>query len=126
MEDAVLSASAAPRPPPGPSTTDRRGVANIPKPRPPPLPPPSPPPLPPSAPPVAPAPVGATHGGGDGGAQAGVHSRHSVSGGGTEELHVYDFDGTLVNTPVPEVGMAQFEEATGVPWRGVVEAKYTL
>ena len=34
----------------------------------------------------------------------------------TEELHVYDFDGTLVNTPVPEVGMAQFEEATGVPW----------
>jgi hypothetical protein len=22
----------------------------------------------------------------------------------------------LVNTPVPEVGMAQFEEATGIPW----------
>ena len=33
-----------------------------------------------------------------------------------EELHVYDFDGTLVNTPIPEVGMAQFEEATGMPW----------
>jgi len=32
------------------------------------------------------------------------------------ELQVYDFDGTLVNTPVPEVGMAQYEEATGVPW----------
>jgi hypothetical protein len=24
------------------------------------------------------------------------------------ELQVYDFDGTLVNTPVPEVGMAQY------------------
>jgi|TARA_B100001142_G_scaffold231408_1_gene229607 hypothetical protein len=33
-----------------------------------------------------------------------------------EELHVYDFDGTLVDTPVPERGMAEFEEATGTPW----------
>ena len=34
----------------------------------------------------------------------------------TEELHVWDFDGTLVNTPVPDTGRAQYESETGLPW----------
>mgnify|MGYP000023310617 FL=1 len=34
----------------------------------------------------------------------------------TEELHVWDFDGTLVNTPVPDTGRAQYEFETGLPW----------
>ena len=33
-----------------------------------------------------------------------------------EELQVYDFDGTLVNTPTPETGMKMYEEATGERW----------
>lgn len=45
-----------------------------------------------------------------------VQDMAPASAVGVEELHVYDFDGTLVNTPVPEVGMVEFEEATGIPW----------
>ena len=35
---------------------------------------------------------------------------------GYEELHVFDFDGTLVNTPIPEDGMRQYYEETGEKW----------
>lgn len=31
-------------------------------------------------------------------------------------LHVFDFDGTLVRTPTPEVGKASYLRATGEPW----------
>jgi hypothetical protein len=33
-----------------------------------------------------------------------------------DELHVFDFDGTLIDTPTPEVGMQQYLEATGEDW----------
>ena len=56
-----------------------RGILNIPKPRPPPA-----------------APLAAAY--------AGAVEAVEV----VVELQVYDFDGTLVNTPVPEVGMAQY------------------
>ena len=39
-----------------------------------------------------------------------------MSGEETRELHVWDFDGTLVNTPVPDTGRAQYERETGHPW----------
>lgn len=32
------------------------------------------------------------------------------------ELHVFDFDGTLVNTPIPEDGMRQYYDETGEQW----------
>ena len=33
-----------------------------------------------------------------------------------EELHVFDFDGTLVDTPTPKEGMRSYEIATGREW----------
>lgn len=33
-----------------------------------------------------------------------------------EELHVFDFDGTLVDTPTPVDGMASYRNATGNEW----------
>ena len=33
---------------------------------------------------------------------------------GFEELHVFDFDGTLVDTPTPEIGMREYKEAFGM------------
>ena len=32
------------------------------------------------------------------------------------ELHIYDFDGTLFNTPMPDVGKSRWQEATGEKW----------
>ena len=74
-----------------------RGIMNIPKPRP-----------PPAAPLAAALAAAAVV---EAGAVEAVEVVEVVV-----ELQVYDFDGTLVNTPVPEVGMAQYLEATGVPW----------
>lgn len=33
-----------------------------------------------------------------------------------EKLAVFDFDGTIVNTPLPEFGKPKWQEKTGTPW----------
>ena len=54
------------------------------------------------------------HGMGSGGDAAARGSCGPTAG--YEELHVFDFDGTLVNTPIPEDGMRQYYEETGEKW----------
>ena len=41
---------------------------------------------------------------------------NAVDARGCEELHVFDFDGTLVETPTPTDGMEEFERRTGTRW----------
>jgi hypothetical protein len=36
--------------------------------------------------------------------------------GGFKKLSVFDFDGTLVNTPLPEEGKKEYKEKTGEDW----------
>ncbi len=33
-----------------------------------------------------------------------------------KSLHVFDFDGTLVDSPEPDPGKAKYKELTGIPW----------
>lgn len=42
--------------------------------------------------------------------------REVISEGFPTELHIFDFDGTLVRTPTPEEGKPVWEAATGESW----------
>jgi HAD domain family 1 in Swiss Army Knife RNA repair proteins len=33
-----------------------------------------------------------------------------------KEIYIFDFDGTLVNSPIPETGKAEYKAATGQDW----------
>ncbi len=41
---------------------------------------------------------------------------HARSPEGVNALHIFDFDGTLIRTPMPEEGRASYLAATGRPW----------
>jgi hypothetical protein len=39
-----------------------------------------------------------------------------LAGSPVTKLSVFDFDGTLIDTPLPEFGKPKWEEKTGTPW----------
>lgn len=50
---------------------------------------------------------------------AGIHMSKEIDDiDGKTKMSIYDFDGTLIDTPLPETGQAIWEKKTGQKWKG--------